>query len=68
MSKAGKKILKGLREVRRAVNGDPDAIRGMRVTPSCGCVFCDLKVDLHEDDSGFHHVAQGERIECTRGK
>ena len=39
-----------------------------KVTPSCGCVFCDIKVPLHEDATGFHHVVDGEGIPCGRAK
>jgi hypothetical protein len=34
-------------------------------TASCGCVFCDLKLPLHEDEVGFHHVAEGKRVACA---
>lgn len=38
-----------------------------KVTSSCGCIFCDLKLDLHEDAQGFHHVAPGgERVMCAK--
>lgn len=66
MTKAGKKMLRGAREALRAAQGDPDVIRHVRVTPSCGCVFCDLKIDLHEDAAGFHHLGpEGQRIDCA---
>ncbi len=39
----------------------------LQVTPSCGCVFCDVEIELHEDARGFHHVIQGERIPCGLG-
>lgn len=39
-----------------------------QVTPSCGCVFCDLKLPLHKDAEGFHHVAEGERVQCALGQ
>lgn len=35
----------------------------LSVTPSCGCIFCDL--DLEPVD-GFHEGPEGERIECTQ--
>ena len=31
---------------------------GERVTPSCGCIFCDL--DLLPDDKGHHWVTDSE--------
>jgi hypothetical protein len=64
MGKAGNKINDGLAEALAVSRGDREAISKIRVTPSCGCVFCDLKIQLHEDDQGFHHVAEGERIPC----
>jgi hypothetical protein len=34
---------------------------------SSGCPLCDLKVPLHEDAKGFHHIsAVGERVACSR--
>lgn len=34
----------------------------------CGCVFCDLNLELHEDEAhGFHHISpKGEVATCTR--
>jgi hypothetical protein len=62
MSKAGKRILEGLKEVRAALSGDPEAISKIRVTPSCGCVFCDLLLPVEAD--GCHRGPKGEVIEC----
>jgi hypothetical protein len=42
MGKAGKRLIKSLKEVGDAMRGDLEAISKIRVTPSCGCVFCDL--------------------------
>ena len=62
-------MLRGAREALRVAQGDPETIRNIRITPSCGCVFCDLDIELHEDAIGFHHVGpKGERIECTLGE
>jgi hypothetical protein len=60
------RILEGAKEALEVARGNPDAIRRVRVTPSCGCVFCDLKIELHDDALGRHHVTQGERVTCTR--
>ena len=38
------------------------------VTKSCGCVFCDIGVELHEDAKGFHHVACGKRVACPQSQ
>lgn len=43
-------------------------LSAMPVTLSCGCIFCDLDIELHEDAEGFHHVVKGKRISCTRVK
>lgn len=67
MSKAGTKLLRAAREAVAVAQGDLEAIQRVRVTPSCGCVFCDLKLPLHEDAKGFHHIARsGERVNCIR--
>lgn len=66
MSKSGDKILAGAREALAVTRGDIATIEKIRVTPSCGCVFCDLNLELHEDSGGFHHVSNGETALCTR--
>lgn len=65
MTKAGDKILAGLRQALAAVRGDPDAISKIKVTPSCGCVFCDM--NLWPNLSGLHHTSKGS-VKCTRAK
>lgn len=32
------------------------------------CTCCDLDIELHEDEQGFHHVVKGKRIACSGGK
>lgn len=35
------------------------------VHPSCGCVFCDLKLPIYRDDQGFYHDGPEDmRITC----
>lgn len=62
MGKAGKRLIKSLKQVRDALRGDPEAISKIRVTPSCGCVFCDLALQVEAD--GSHRGPKGEVIEC----
>lgn len=67
MSKAGKKLISAAQQAVAVAQGDLDAMGRIRVTPSCGCVFCDLSLPTHEDAQGFHHVAKGgERVPCDR--
>lgn len=58
MSKAGKKPLKSADEAKAVAR---EGIKAMRVTRSCGCVFCDL--DLFPDEDGFHRGRDFE-VEC----
>lgn len=65
MSRAGKKILAGLNDVLAVARGDAETIRNIKVHPSCGCVFCDLKLALFRDDRGFYHDGpEDTRIAC----
>ena len=66
MTRAGKKMLAGAREALAVARGDASVIRNIKVTPSCGCVFCDLGLDLFRDDHGFYHDGPEEepRIAC----
>ena len=57
------RILQGAHEALRAVRGDFEVIAGIKVTPSCGCVFCDL--NLPPDADGMHRGKTRE-IKCTR--
>jgi hypothetical protein len=57
------RILQGAFEALRAVRAGPDAVAGIKVTPSCGCVFCDL--NLPPDEDGMHRGKTRE-IKCTR--
>jgi hypothetical protein len=42
-----------------------EAARREKVTPSCGCVFCDIDVGLEEDAVGFFHLGpHAIRIAC----
>lgn len=36
------KLRAALKEATLVAKGDPGAISRIKVTPSCGCVFCDL--------------------------
>ena len=66
MSKAGKRIIRGLKEGLAVVlSGDLEAIEKIRVTPSCGCVFCDIGLKPHADDV---HRANGHEVNCMRNK
>jgi len=57
MSKAGKKMIAGAKEAVAISKGNLEAIRNCKVTPSCGCVFCDLKIDIILVDGKPHHKA-----------
>jgi hypothetical protein len=57
----GAKIIEGLKEAVAVAQGDPRTISKIRVTPSCGCVFCDL--DL-EPENGLHDAGDGTTIPC----
>lgn len=65
MTKAGDKLLAGAREALAVARGDPDAISRIKVTPSCGCVFCDLR--LLPNSAGMHHTSEGSVI-CRKVK
>lgn len=59
------KIKSGLDEALAVATGDPAAIMRIKVTPSCGCVFCDLNVALYRDDHGYYHDGpEDTRIVC----
>lgn len=62
MSKAGKKMLAGAREALAVARGDIPTISKIKVTPSCGCVFCD--VGLKPQDDGMHR-ANGHEVACS---
>lgn len=63
MSQAGKKLINATKEAAAIARGDIEAIEGCRVTPSCGCVFCDVGLEPHED--GMHR-ANGHETRCRR--
>jgi hypothetical protein len=42
MTALGEKILASAREALLVAQGDFATIKKIKVTPSCGCVFCDL--------------------------
>jgi len=48
---------------------DSDAVKALdnKVTPSCGCVFCDLDLALkiEEDGTLYHPHPNGTRSPCT---
>jgi hypothetical protein len=65
MSRAFSKIKAGLDEALAVARGDTTAIARIKVTPSCGCVFCDLNVALYRDEHGFYHAGpEDTRIVC----
>lgn len=66
MSKAGKKIIAGVREALRAVRGDVRTIRKLKIINGCGCPLCDLDFKI---ESGVHRLGgkHGD-IACTRLK
>lgn len=69
MTKTGDKLLRGAREAVEVARGNVDMIRRIRVTPSCGCVFCDIKLPVVMVDGKPHHQAtDGQRrsimVEC----
>jgi len=57
------KLLRGAHEALRVARGDFETIAGIRITPSCGCVFCDLNLPVQAD--GYHRGKTRE-IKCTR--
>jgi hypothetical protein len=63
MTKAGDKILAGAREALNVARHDIPTISGIKVTPSCGCVFCDIGVP--KDTNGIHR-ANGHEIPCPQ--
>lgn len=64
MTKAGEKLLAGAREALKVAQGDMPTISKIRVTPSCGCVFCD--VGFHPDGDGFHRSDSHPDVACRR--
>lgn len=67
MSKAGKKLIESMQEAVAIAQGDPDVIQNTRVTPSYGCIFCDLKlVPSWVHGKPVHHLRKEDRyVECT---
>lgn len=67
MSKAGKRLLDGVNEAIAVARGDPDAISKIRVTPSCGCVFCDMGLlpDWVCTQPAHYLPKEGRYIECN---
>lgn len=61
MAKTENKILAGAREALAVARGDIPTISKIRVTPSCGCVFCDIGLKPHDD--GIHR-ANGHEVRC----
>jgi hypothetical protein len=62
------KIKRGLDEALKVAQGDPATIANIKITPSCGCVFCDLKCSLYFDEDSeyfYHEGPQGPRIRCA---
>lgn len=55
------KILKATREAAAVARGDIHAISKIKVTPSCGCVFCDIGLKPHDD--GVHR-SNGHEVFC----
>ncbi len=67
MTQMGEKLLAGAREARAAVRGDVNAIKRIRVTPSCGCIFCDLNFRPAKLRRRWvhHFPRQGRLIACA---
>jgi len=66
MTRAGEKMLAGARDALAAARGDIDVIREIKVTPSCGCVLCDLGIERVKLRRRFvHHFPEkGRTIVC----
>lgn len=62
MTRAGNKILAGVREALAVARGDIPTIAKIKVTPSCGCVFCDVGLVAGAD--GVHR-ADGHEVVCA---
>jgi hypothetical protein len=60
------KILKGMKEAVEVARGNPDAIRKIRVTPSCGCIFCDIGLDPTYVGDELLHCGPNGTIQCSR--
>jgi hypothetical protein len=60
------KILDGAREALEVARGNPAVIQHIKVTPSCGCVFCDLGNEpVKLKRRWVHHVRrEGRNIVC----
>lgn len=57
------RVIDGLKDVLAFVKGDHT--RG-KVTPSCGCVFCDLKLEpLWHDGFWWHRKDGGVMVQCA---
>ncbi len=55
------KIMRGLREAVEVARGNYDVIE--KITPSCGCVFCDLNDEpLKLRRRWVHHSSKSGRI------
>lgn len=60
MSKAGEKLLGAIQEAIDAVRGEIGP-RGFRVTPSCGCIFCDIGLRPTKMKRQYIHYIKRER-------
>lgn len=69
MTRAGEKMLAGAREALAVARGDFNVIKGIRVTPSCGCVFCDLDfVPVKMKRQWIHHSPRSGSIAICLAK
>jgi hypothetical protein len=66
MTKAGKRLIAAAKEAIAIAKRDPDVIKDCRVTPSCGCVFCDLGLEPDWIDAQPVHFLRKENryVEC----
>lgn len=46
------------------IRGDLDVIKNIKVTSSCGCVFCDI--GLAPDEDGVHRAKDGQEAVCRK--
>ena len=67
MTALGKRLIASMKEV-NAVMGGEESPEDWRVTPSCGCIFCDLSLDRFKmKRQHIHYVRrEGRIIVCTR--
>jgi hypothetical protein len=62
------KILAGAMQALEVARGNPAVIAKIKVTPSCGCVFCDMDLAPTKlRHQWVHHIpSEGRNVVCLR--